>query len=94
MAAYRYHAGVAASGKTVNCSRIQWIDEARRPDQPEPIYGYMNWFSTPTGTLAPSAPPPHLPMFGNGTNMVYVDQEHDVVARGSPNRPEAIVAVS
>jgi CubicO group peptidase (beta-lactamase class C family) len=68
----------------------QWIDQARTPTKPEPIYGYMNWFLNTDGKRWPSAPATAFAHVGNGTNMVYVDQEHDVVAVVRWIDPEAI----
>jgi CubicO group peptidase (beta-lactamase class C family) len=58
----------------------QWIDQALTPTKPEPIYGYMNWFLNTDGKRWPSAPATAFAHVGNGTNMVYVDPEHDLVA--------------
>jgi CubicO group peptidase (beta-lactamase class C family) len=58
----------------------QWIDQARTPTEPEPIYGYMNWFLNTDRKRWPSAPATAFAHVGNGTNMVYVDPEHDLVA--------------
>jgi CubicO group peptidase (beta-lactamase class C family) len=58
----------------------QWIDQARTPTRPEPIYGYMNWFLNTDRKRWPSAPATAFAHSGNGTNLVYVDPEHDLVA--------------
>jgi CubicO group peptidase (beta-lactamase class C family) len=58
----------------------QWINQARTPTEPEPIYGYMNWFLNTDRKRWPSAPATAFAHVGNGTNMVYVDPEHDLVA--------------
>src|SRR6202051_2799748 len=58
----------------------QWIDQARTPTRPEPIYGYMNWFLNTDRKRWPSAPATAFAHVGNGTSMVYVDPEHDLVA--------------
>jgi CubicO group peptidase (beta-lactamase class C family) len=58
----------------------QWINRARTPTEPEPIYGYMNWFLNTDRKRWPSAPARAFAHVGNGTNMVYVDPEHDLVA--------------
>jgi CubicO group peptidase (beta-lactamase class C family) len=58
----------------------QWIDQARTPTGPEPIYGYMNWFLNTDRKRWPSAPATAFAHSGNGTNLVYVDPEHDLVA--------------
>jgi CubicO group peptidase (beta-lactamase class C family) len=58
----------------------QWIAQARTPTGPEPIYGYMNWYLNTGRKRWPSAPATAFAHIGNGTNMVYVDPEHDLVA--------------
>jgi CubicO group peptidase (beta-lactamase class C family) len=58
----------------------QWIDWALTPTKPEPTYGFMNWFLNTDGSLWPSAPASAFAHIGNGTNMIYVDPEHDLVA--------------
>src|SRR5712664_2777474 len=68
----------------------QWIDQARTPTKPEPIYGYMNWFLNTDRKRWPSAPATAFAHVGNGTNMVYVDREHDLVAVVRWIDPEAI----
>ena len=40
----------------------------------------MNWFLNTARKLWPSAPASAFAHIGNGTNIVYVDPEHDVVA--------------
>jgi len=57
-----------------------WISQARTPTAPEPIYGFMNWFLNTDRKRWPSAPATAFAHIGNGTNMVYVDPDHDVVA--------------
>jgi CubicO group peptidase (beta-lactamase class C family) len=57
-----------------------WIERARTPTAPEPIYGFMNWFLNTDRKRWPSAPATAFAHIGNGTNMVYVDPDHDVVA--------------
>ena len=57
-----------------------WIDRALTPTKPEPVYGFMNWFLNTDQKRWPSAPASAFAHIGNGTNMVYVDREHDLVA--------------
>jgi CubicO group peptidase (beta-lactamase class C family) len=68
----------------------QWIDRALTPTKPEPIYGYMNWFLNTDRKRWPSAPATAFAHVGNGTNMVYVDPEHDLVAVVRWIDPEAV----
>ncbi|MDB5360720.1 MAG: class beta-lactamase-related serine hydrolase [Rhodospirillales bacterium] len=58
----------------------EWIDQARTPTAPEPIYGFMNWFLNTDRKRWPSAPATAFAHVGNGTNLVYVDPDHDLVA--------------
>jgi CubicO group peptidase (beta-lactamase class C family) len=58
----------------------EWIDRALTPTKPEPVYGFMNWFLNTDQKRWPSAPASAFAHIGNGTNMVYVDPEHDLVA--------------
>jgi CubicO group peptidase (beta-lactamase class C family) len=58
----------------------QWVDWALTPTKPEPTYGFMNWFLNTDRKLWPSAPTGAFAHIGNGTNMIYVDPDHDVVA--------------
>jgi CubicO group peptidase (beta-lactamase class C family) len=58
----------------------QWVDSALTPTPPEPIYGFMNWHLNTDKKRWPSASATAFAHIGNGTNMVYVDPDHDVVA--------------
>jgi CubicO group peptidase (beta-lactamase class C family) len=58
----------------------QWVELALTPTKPEPTYGFMNWFLNTNQKLWPSAPAGAFGHIGNGTNLVYVDPDHDVVA--------------
>jgi hypothetical protein len=40
----------------------------------------MNWFLNTDKKLLPDAPATAFVHIGNGTNMIYVDPEHDLVA--------------
>jgi len=57
-----------------------WIKLCRTPTGPNPGYGYMNWFLNTDRKLAPAAREDSVMFLGNGTNMVFIDTEHDVVA--------------
>lgn len=58
----------------------QWMDWAQTPTPVQPTYGFMNWFLNTDKKYLPSAPASAFVHIGNGTNIVYVDREHDVVA--------------
>ena len=58
----------------------QWVDHALTPTAAQPTYGFMNWYLNTDRKLWPSAPATAFAHIGNGTNMIYVDREHDLVA--------------
>jgi CubicO group peptidase (beta-lactamase class C family) len=58
----------------------QWVDRALTPTPAQPGYGFMNWYNNRDRKLLPSAPASAFAHLGNGTNMIYVDPEHDLVA--------------
>ncbi len=58
----------------------QWLSFARTPTPAEPTYGFMNFFLNTQKKFAPSAPESAFMFIGNGANVIYVDQEHDLVA--------------
>ena len=70
----------------------QWFDMATTPSDANPTYGFMNHFLNVPNAEGrkgyPSAPSTAYSHRGNGTNLVYVDQENDlvVVARWIPGR--------
>lgn len=57
----------------------KWLKLATTPSQSEPTYGFMNFFLNTNQKLLPSAPASSYYHLGNGTNMVYIDPEHDLV---------------
>jgi CubicO group peptidase (beta-lactamase class C family) len=57
-----------------------WVRQALTPTAPQPTYGFMNWFLNTDRKLLPSAPASAFAHLGNGTNAIYVDPEHDLVA--------------
>ena len=58
----------------------EWVRLSLTPTVPEPTYGYMNWFLNTDRQWMPNAPASAFGHVGNGTNLVYVDPEHDLVA--------------
>jgi CubicO group peptidase (beta-lactamase class C family) len=56
-----------------------WVRMALTPTPVEPTYGFMNWFVNTDRKYLPSAPASAFAHVGNGTNVVYVDPEHDLV---------------
>ncbi len=57
----------------------QWVDWALTPTPAQPTYGFMNWYLNTDKKLLPSAPARAFVHIGNGTNMIYVDPENDLV---------------
>ncbi len=56
-----------------------WVKQALTPTPAQPTYGFMNWFLNTDRKLWPSAPASAFAHLGNGTNIVYVDPENDLV---------------
>jgi CubicO group peptidase (beta-lactamase class C family) len=57
----------------------RWVRLALTPTPAQPTYGFMNWFLNTERKLWPSAPASSFAHLGNGTNLVWVDPEHDLV---------------
>jgi CubicO group peptidase (beta-lactamase class C family) len=57
-----------------------WVTRALTPTPAQTDYGFMNWFLNTDRKRWPSAPATAFAHLGNGTNVVYVDPEHDLVA--------------
>jgi CubicO group peptidase (beta-lactamase class C family) len=57
----------------------EWVKLARTPTGVQPTYGFMNWFLNTDKKLYPSAPATAFAHVGNGTNVIYIDPEHDLV---------------
>jgi CubicO group peptidase (beta-lactamase class C family) len=68
-----------------------WIEKSRTPTPAQPGYGMMNYFLNNDLKEAPAAPKTAFMHIGAGTNMIYVDQENDlvIVARWIPNGDKA-----
>ena len=58
----------------------QWIDRALTPTAAQPTYGFMNFFLNTQKKLLPNGPENAFMFIGNGANVIYIDQEHDLVA--------------
>ena len=58
----------------------RWITLALTPTPAQPGYGFMNFFNNRDGKLFPNGPRAAYAHLGNGTNMVYVDPDNDLVA--------------
>jgi CubicO group peptidase (beta-lactamase class C family) len=57
-----------------------WVTKALTPTPAQPTYGFMNWFLNTDRKYVPSAPASVFIHVGNGTNVIIVDPEHDIVA--------------
>lgn len=67
-----------------------FIAKARTGGSAKTDYGYANWFLNPQRKALPSAPETAITFQGAGRNIVYLDQQHDVlmVARWIGNGDE------
>lgn len=57
----------------------EWIEMARTPTEANKGYGFMNFFLNYDKERMPSAPENAYVFLGAGINMVYIDQENDLV---------------
>ncbi|HXG82497.1 MAG TPA: serine hydrolase [Pyrinomonadaceae bacterium] len=57
----------------------EWIKRAKTPTAAQPTYGFMNWFLNTDKKLYPNAPAAAFAHVGNGTNIIYIDPERDLV---------------
>ncbi|NJN40950.1 MAG: serine hydrolase [Flammeovirgaceae bacterium] len=57
----------------------KWVTWALTPTPAQPTYGFMNWFLNTNKEYLPSAPEKSFVHIGNGTNMIYVDPDNDLV---------------
>jgi CubicO group peptidase (beta-lactamase class C family) len=57
----------------------QWVTWALTPTTAQPTYGFMNWFLNTDKKFLANAPAKAFVHIGNGTNMIYVDPENDLV---------------
>lgn len=58
----------------------KWIAMARTPGPANNVYGFANWYLNTNKEVLPSAPATAFWFQGNGNNIVYIDQENDIVA--------------
>ncbi len=57
----------------------EFVRQAKTPTSVRPTYGFMNWFLNTDKKLYPNAPAAAFVHVGNGTNIIYVDPENDIV---------------
>jgi len=55
------------------------LKRATTPTVPQPTYGYMNFFLNTDKKLYPGAPEGTIAFLGNGTNMIFIDKDRDLV---------------
>ncbi len=60
----------------------EWIEMARTPTEANNGYGFMNFFLNTDQERMPDAPHNAYVFLGAGVNMVYIDQENDLVIVG------------
>jgi CubicO group peptidase (beta-lactamase class C family) len=58
----------------------KWIAMARTPGSDNATYGYANWSLNTGRKPLPAAPETAVRFTGNGSNIIYIDWENDVVA--------------
>jgi CubicO group peptidase (beta-lactamase class C family) len=57
----------------------KWIAMARTPGPANATYGYMNWFLNTDRKPFPRTPATSVTFQGNGSNIVYIDWDNDLV---------------
>lgn len=57
----------------------EFLRMAATPTPAKTDYGFMNWFLNTDRKFLPSAPATAVTHLGNGTNIIYVDRENDLV---------------
>ncbi len=57
----------------------RWIDLATTPSELQRVYGYM-WWLTPDDSAPAGTPAPTFAARGYGSNIVWINTEHDLVA--------------
>lgn len=56
-----------------------WVDELRTPCPLNPVYGFLWWLNTDRAQY-PSAPESSFFAMGAGSNLIWIDQELDILA--------------
>ncbi len=56
-----------------------WIRRASTPTAQRPVYGFMNWFLNGDGGMYSNAPDSSVFFLGAGTNMIWLDPDHDML---------------
>ncbi len=76
----------------------KWIQMARTPGSDNNTYGYANWYLNTDRKPLPAAPETAVRFVGNGSNIIYIDWDNDIVAvfrwiRGDKQLNEVIAKV-
>ena len=58
----------------------QWIKMARTPGSDNKTYGFANWYLNTDQKPLPAAPASVVRFVGNGSNIIYIDWDNDIVA--------------
>jgi CubicO group peptidase (beta-lactamase class C family) len=58
----------------------KWIAMARTPGTDNNAYGYANWYLNTGRKPLPAAPETAVRFVGNGSNIIYIDWDNDIVA--------------
>ena len=58
----------------------KWIQMARTPGSDNKAYGYANWYLNTERKPLPAAPETAVRFVGNGSNIIYIDWDNDIVA--------------
>ncbi|HEX5793073.1 MAG TPA: serine hydrolase [Rheinheimera sp.] len=56
-----------------------WIAQARTGGSANAEYGFANWFLNPGRKALPNAPETAVTFQGAGRNVIYIDQQHDLL---------------
>jgi CubicO group peptidase (beta-lactamase class C family) len=58
----------------------KWMQMARTPGPDNDTYGYANWYLNTGRKPLPAAPATAVRFVGNGSNIIYIDWDNDIVA--------------
>ena len=58
----------------------KWIQMARTPGRDNATYGFANWYLNTARKPLPAAPETAVRFVGNGSNIIYIDWDNDIVA--------------
>src|SRR5580765_5571108 len=58
----------------------KWIKMARTPGSDNKTYGFANWYLNTDQKPLPAAPETVVRFVGNGSNIIYIDWDNDIVA--------------